>query len=1148
MDFNQQVVGEGEALVEATLEYEPTVTYLGNSRSAGNAIQDINTLAVVLYDPAGNLVKLYNNSDLQVEYTQTTDKPEDFDGVVSDNPSNKSKATFRLPIKYGRYQMYAVANLGYDLTEEDVETPEKLKQIKCTWDFNDITKNAQMFGYFTNEDNQTSGGFEAAQPVIVNKNSVKLHAWIKRLASKVTLQYNGSGLHQGVYIYIHNVSIRQLPITCALGENNSPKNTDETGFVSTDAYLDGDRIPDTDTKSLYNSQVIFYNKDGETNNNTDQYPNVDQHENWLTIAKGSGVKGSHSATAPALYFYENMQGNYENDSDREKYNKTQNRNEVGNNVTPTDPDYKDNVPYGTFIEVEAYYQSNNADNLTDGPIRYRFMLGQNLTYDYNAIRNNHYKLTLGFNGWANQPDWHIEYYEEAPEIFVPEVYVPYLYNQSVQFPIRFNGDLQSFDMEIIENNWAPYDETQPDQVPITPQGANDFTNRTLQFAWNRTVYMNAASYTQSCPSAGLANGNSYGNNFLYGRHLSEHRQLNGDQLGNAPMYVTPVWVGFLRLVQPAQFADENTDLDMTLIAQNSNMQYSSATTRQALKDYYEGKTVRVDGVTFTNNTHLGKRSFGGSSGNPLTEGSHGIGRNSYTVIKSEFDGIPTTTIKMNLWTQPKTMGYISGFSGSNPYEDYPRKAVIRIKATFRVLNEDGSGYDTKTVYEDVPVIQSRRLVNPKGVWRLSTNSEPFTFKLYQSEDPTTGVFVPLKSLGEWSAHISAGSGITLSPSGESRRDPNDNTRIVGDTDSEVTFQVNFQGGHHSAIVDVLYHGNSCIHKFYVRQGYDNPEEIVPNGAKWSCYSVYSFPNNPEFGRTGTDWAYVDLTVSPLALGTMFKKGNYTQGISIINNQIYGPLTAPGQNTALTLVNGRPAATWANIPGISRANRSGIYNTPPNVPTAQTDPTCTINGTNYNASTWTWAPMRVQGTGGTEDRKYRVPTYDDFQELLIGADIGVGVLYADGASEPQTSTRDAYGFFDATNTIRSSSLGMRGFFAYNSTTAKQVFFPIGTIGMGRRTMQSLQTPWVNWAGTLRYSAVTTVLDQANNVNNQFRPIPFNMPAVPGAIYWMAREGTGGYPGWDMNYFDLNFNAYDYAMSIGPGGDAVPIKLVLDERDE
>ncbi len=34
------------------------------------------------------------------------------------------------------------------------------------------------------------------------------------------------------------------------------------------------------------------------------------------------------------------------------------------------------------------------------------------------------------------------------------------------------------------------------------------------------------------------------------------------------------------------------------------------------------------------------------------------------------------------------------------------------------------------------------------------------------------------------------------------------------------------------------------------------------------------------------------------------------------------------------------------------------------------------------------------------------------------------------------------------------------------------------------------------------------------------------------------------GWDMNFFDMNFYGYDYAMSIGPYGDAVPIKLVLE----
>lgn len=58
----------------------------------------------------------------------------------------------------------------------------------------------------------------------------------------------------------------------------------------------------------------------------------------------------------------------------------------------------------------------------------------------------------------------------------------------------------------------------------------------------------------------------------------------------------------------------------------------------------------------------------------------------------------------------------------------------------------------------------------------------------------------------------------------------------------------------------------------------------------------------------------------------------------------------------------------------------------------------------------------------------------------------------------------------------------------------------------------------------------------------------MPSVPGAIYWLNQEYSapgGPYPGWDMNFFDMNFNEYDYAMSIGPYGDAVPIKLVLDE---
>ena len=39
--------------------------------------------------------------------------------------------------------------------------------------------------------------------------------------------------------------------------------------------------------------------------------------------------------------------------------------------------------------------------------------------DYNAQRNYHYKLTLRFNGYANDVDWHIDYKKEDRKIQNP---------------------------------------------------------------------------------------------------------------------------------------------------------------------------------------------------------------------------------------------------------------------------------------------------------------------------------------------------------------------------------------------------------------------------------------------------------------------------------------------------------------------------------------------------------------------------------------------------------------------------------------------------------------------------------------------------------------------------------------------------------
>lgn len=117
------------------------------------------------------------------------------------------------------------------------------------------------------------------------------------------------------------------------------------------------------------------------------------------------------------------------------------------------------MPYGTYIEVDAYYRSINEEKVGSGDIKYRFMLGKNITTNYDAERNHHYKLTLKFKNFANDADWHIEYAEPEPGIEVPNpYYISYLYNRTMDLPIKINpgyAKVESVKAEIINNGWAP---------------------------------------------------------------------------------------------------------------------------------------------------------------------------------------------------------------------------------------------------------------------------------------------------------------------------------------------------------------------------------------------------------------------------------------------------------------------------------------------------------------------------------------------------------------------------------------------------------------------------------------------------------------------------------------------------------------------
>ena len=78
-----------------------------------------------------------------------------------------------------------------------------------------------MAGYFTPND---SGGTRGEAPLLtVDAPRQRLHAWIRRLVSKVTVSFDTTGLYENVYIYIKSARIRNIPRSCTLLDANDGK-------------------------------------------------------------------------------------------------------------------------------------------------------------------------------------------------------------------------------------------------------------------------------------------------------------------------------------------------------------------------------------------------------------------------------------------------------------------------------------------------------------------------------------------------------------------------------------------------------------------------------------------------------------------------------------------------------------------------------------------------------------------------------------------------------------------------------------------------------------------------------------------------------------------------------------------------------------
>ena len=396
-----------EGTVSIQVDYRPLESSLeGVTKSSGDLIRTIDNISVVAYNSADGkfaFSKYFETSDYALEEVASPS------GTYAE--SKVYRASFNMVVPRGRYRIYAVVNMDRELAADERASEDALKSISLNWlttgDKACSPDNNKMFGFFT--DNASTVIPSEAPELVVGTAKVSLHAWVKRTVSKVTVAYDATELKDNIYIYLKSVQILDIPKTCYLGKENVP--------ASADALI-------------HEGEMLTYSTS-------------DDKQNWPYVSKGNPVyqyDGGHTETAQALYFFENNQGTGEK-----------------HNYHPGDAAWdKDKKPYGTYIEVKGYYVNRTADNSSQGPIIYRFMLGKDVSSDFNAERSNHYKVTLKFRNDANDPDWHIVYEPEQPEITIPDpLYISYVPNESVNVPVVVRGANASTQVkaDIIESHW-----------------------------------------------------------------------------------------------------------------------------------------------------------------------------------------------------------------------------------------------------------------------------------------------------------------------------------------------------------------------------------------------------------------------------------------------------------------------------------------------------------------------------------------------------------------------------------------------------------------------------------------------------------------------------------------------------------------------
>ena len=445
---------EGTANMHVTIAFDRETSVQLQTRAVGGdkgeSIQDINSFCMVVYRPKDNndgntewelqgLYPVYGCGTTHTDVSKVTyEKADNRIDEEKNQDASSGKLEFDLKLHSGKYLIYGVANMG-KLERRDYSTPERLKSIELEWQDGNAALNNQMFGVFSLESDRNAY-YSKKQEMLVSAKTKTIHCWLLRLASKVTVAFDGSELYDDVNVFIETITLKDIPRKCTLGMDNEPGKG-----------LDGKKKEDREKVLMLGKTVTIQppvESDGHiitpenfihVCNNAHKYMDGNTESVLDTV---HDHRSEHS-----LFFYENMQGE----------GKSKKQSQDGVKIDYPDwkenddkSGWKDNKPFGTYIEVKGYYQcvARDGASLSSGPITYRFMLGQDTDKDYNAKRNTHYKLTLKLKGYANDYDWHIDYVTEPGLYIVSPQYISYLYNKKMMAHLRIVGEIDPDDPHI----------------------------------------------------------------------------------------------------------------------------------------------------------------------------------------------------------------------------------------------------------------------------------------------------------------------------------------------------------------------------------------------------------------------------------------------------------------------------------------------------------------------------------------------------------------------------------------------------------------------------------------------------------------------------------------------------------------------------